>query len=276
MKFIAQNRYKKMIGAFTGLAFGIAKGAVSNVGASLFTGVKVVRDWIVPPTCMMCDAIVEQPGGCCSKCWGTIRFVARPYCEVLGAQFSYDMGQGAVCADAIANPPPFERARAAVLYDDPIQRLVSGLKYSDRLDVAPWIAKWMARAGRQLIEDNPIVIPVPLYKTRLLTRRFNQSAEIARTICKDKNLEYLPQALKRIRKTKQQVGLTRQERAKNVSGVFIVPPEYGAELKGKKVLLIDDVLTTGATVSSAAKALKRAGVASVDVLTFARVETFDM
>lgn len=276
MKFMAQKSLRKKISASLEAVTCAASAAASNLGTGASIGINVVRDWIVPPTCLMCDAIVVQPGGCCSKCWGTIRFVARPYCEVLGSPFSYDMGQGAVCADAIANPPPFNRARAAVLYDDPIRRLISGLKYSDRLDVAPWIAKWMARAGRQLIEENPIVIPVPLYKTRLLTRRFNQSAEIARTICKDKNLEYRPQALKRIRKTKQQVGLSRQERAKNVSGVFIVPPEYGAELKGKSILLIDDVLTTGATVSSAAKALNRVGVASVDVLTFARVESFDM
>lgn len=268
MKFIAQTTIRKKLA--------LSKEALNSAAINAGSGMKVVRDWIVPPTCLMCDAIVEQPGGCCSNCWGTIRFVARPYCEVLGAPFSYDMGQGAVCADAIANPPAFNRARAAVIYDEPIRRLISGLKYSDRLDVAPWIAKWMARAGRQLIEEDPIVIPVPLYKTRLLTRRFNQSAELARTICKDKKLEYMPQALKRIRKTKQQVGLTRQERAKNVAGVFMVPPEYSADLKGKKVLLIDDVLTTGATVGSAAKALKRAGVASIDVLTFARVETFDM
>lgn len=239
-------------------------------------GGRVVRDWIVPPTCLMCDAIVDRSGGCCSKCWGTIRFVARPYCEVLGSPFSYDMGEGALCAEAIANPPPFRRARSAVIYDDPIRRLVSGLKYSDRLDVAPWIAKWMARSGRQLFEEDPLVIPIPLYKTRLLTRRFNQSAEIARNICKDKNVEYKPEALKRIRKTKQQVGLSRQERAKNVSGVFRVPQEFALELKGRPVLIIDDVFTTGATVSSAAKALNRVGVASVDVLTFARVETFDL
>lgn len=262
----------KSIGKKTGASLNVLTSIVSIAG----TGVKVVRDWIVPPTCLMCDAIVNEPGGCCSKCWGTIRFVARPYCEILGAPFSFDMGEGALCADAIANPPPFRRARAAVLYDDPIRRLVSGLKYSDRLDIAPWIAKWMARAGRQLFEDGPIVIPIPLYKTRMLTRRFNQSSEIARHICKDRNLEYRPETLKRIRKTKQQVGLSRQERAKNVSGVFRVPPEFAADLKGKPVLLIDDVFTTGSTVSSAAKALNRVGVVSVDVLTFARVETFDL
>lgn len=251
-------------------------GALSAPASFAVEGGRVLRDWIVPPTCLMCDAIVDRSGGCCSICWGNIRFVARPYCEVLGSPFSYDMGEGALCAEAIANPPPFRRARSAVIYDDPIRRLVSGLKYSDRLDVAPWIAKWMVRSGRQLFEDAPIVIPIPLYKTRLLTRRFNQSAEIARNICKDKNLEYRPEILKRIRKTKQQVGLSRQERAKNVSGVFRVPPEFAFELKGRPALIIDDVFTTGATVSSAAKALNRVGVASVDVLTFARVETFDL
>lgn len=240
------------------------------------TGIKTLRDWVVPPTCLMCDAIVSQPGGCCAKCWGTVRFVARPYCEILGAPFSYDMGEGALCADAIANPPPFRRARAAVLYDKPIHKLVSGLKYSDRLDLAPWMANWMVRAGRQLFEDAPIVIPIPLYKTRMFARRYNQSAELARTICKSRKLDFKPEMLVRIRKTKQQVGLTREERAKNMAGVFRVPSEFKVELKNKPILLIDDVFTTGATVSSATKALKRIGVSSVDVLTFARVEIYDL
>src|SRR5680860_1579189 len=106
----------------------------------------IVRDWAVPPLCLMCDAVVDVPGGCCSSCWLSVRFISRPYCETLGVPFSHDFGEGALCADAIADPPPFNRARSAVLYDDQTRRLVSGFKYSDRLEFAPWMAKWMVTA----------------------------------------------------------------------------------------------------------------------------------
>ena len=235
-----------------------------------------VRDWAVPPLCLMCDVVVDVPGGCCSRCWQSVRFIARPYCEVLGVPFSHDLGKGALCAGAIADPPPFERARSAVLYDDQIRRLVSRFKYSDRLEFAPWMAKWMVTAGTELFEDNPIVIPVPLYGKRLIARRYNQSAELARHLAEYAGLRYSPEGLVRVRNTKQQVGLTGKERESNVQGAFRVPVEQKGLLKGQSVLLIDDVYTTGATVKTATRALKRVGAGPVEVLTFARVETFDI
>lgn len=253
---------------------------MSIVGLSFVERIKMqcagFAGLVIPPQCLLCDAILEAPGGCCSKCWQSVRFISRPFCEVLGTPFSHDLGKGALCAEAIANPPPFRRLRSAVLYDDQMRRLVSGLKYSDRLELAPWMAGWMETAGGELLEDDCILVPVPLYAGRLLSRRYNQSAEFARHLAKRTGLEYRPDALIRVRNTKQQVGLTARERERNVQGAFQVPLSVKPEIAGRNIILIDDVYTTGATAKAATRGLKRGGSGAVDVLTFARVETFDL
>ena len=173
---------------------------------------------------------------------------------------------------AIANPPAFARARAArVPYDDIASALVHALKYGDRLDLAPTMGRWMARAGRELTDDADALVPVPLHWRRLWTRRFNQAAALARAIAKSSRVPVLDDALKRLRATPQQVGLKRAERATNVQGAFQVPDERSAAVAGRRLVLIDDVLTSGATADACARALLRAGAARVDVLVFARV-----
>lgn len=182
-----------------------------------------------------------------------------------------DMGEGFLSAEAIANPPPFERARAAVAYSGVARRMVQSLKYADRTDLAPWMAGWMVRAGADLLADADVVLPVPLHWRRFFLRRFNQSAELARAIAALSGKPFEPTALRRVKMTAQQVGLAREERHNNVRTAFRVPPEHGAVIRGRRILLVDDVYTTGATIFSATKALKRSGAAAVDVLTFARV-----
>jgi ComF family protein len=236
-----------------------------------FSGMLV--DLVVPAQCLICEALCEQPGGCCGSCWRKIRFISRPFCEITGAPFSTAMGDGVVSASAISDPPPYERCRSAVIYDENIKSLVIGLKYSDRSDLAPWMAKWMVTAGQELFADKPMVVPVPLHRFRLFQRRFNQAAELARYICNSTGLEFRPVILQRSRKTNQQVGLSGQQRERNVRGAFRVPPNKKMELTGRRVLLIDDVYTSGATVKAATRALIRAGAYAVDVLTFARVES---
>src|SRR6185312_6230887 len=179
--------------------------------------------------------------------------------------------EGLLSAEAIANPPPFGRARAAVSYDGVARRMVQGLKYSDRTDLALWMSGWMARAGAELLADTEVIVPVPLHWRRFLSRRFNQSAELARALARRADKPFEPMALTRVRGTRQQVGLGLGERQANVRGAFRVPPEADIKVRGRRVLLIDDVYTTGATVSAAARALKRGGAAAVDVLTFARI-----
>lgn len=246
------------------------------IGSYIADGFSVLKNWAVPPLCLMCERIVDTPGVCCPKCWKTIRFISKPYCEVMGTPFSHNLGEGILSADAIASPPSFRRARSAVLYDEKMRRLVSSFKYSDQTELGPWMANWMVRAGAELLDENPVLLPVPLHRLRLIGRRYNQSAELARHIAANTGCDFECESLQRIKDTKQQVGLSSKERERNVMGAFKVRKENAHLIKGRKVLLIDDVLTTGATVNAASKALKRAGVQSIDVLTFARVEIFDI
>ncbi len=173
--------------------------------------------------------------------------------------------------EAIASPPAYDRARAAVRYDEIARALVHGFKYGDRLDLAPMMGRWMARAGHELLDGADGLVPVPLHWRRLWARRFNQSAALAGAISGLSTVRVLHGALNRTRATAQQVGLSRDQRANNVQGAFKVLPTRKADVKGRRLILIDDVLTSGATVDTCAKALLRAGAAHVDVLVFARV-----
>ena len=238
----------------------------------LFAGVTGrVRDVLFPATCLGCHEITGQQGTLCPKCWGRVRFIERPYCEVLGTPFSLDHGIGAVSGDALANPPHFRRLRSVAAYGDVARTLVQALKYQDRTDLAPWMAIWMARAGGDLLRDAAVIVPVPLHPMRYLSRRFNQSAELARWLSKRSGVTFDPEILLRTKKTRQQVGLGANERQDNVRGAFAVSDGQKIKIAGKSILLVDDVYTTGATVNAAAKVLKKAGAAQVDVLTFARV-----
>jgi ComF family protein len=226
---------------------------------------------LFPPVCAGCRRLVSQPGTLCGHCWRALRFLEQPWCEVMGTPFAHEMGPGMLSAEAIANPPPFDRARAAVAHGGIARRMVHGLKYGDRTDLAPWMARWMIRAGRELLADADVLTPVPLHRGRFLTRRFNQSAELARAIARLSGLAFNPDIVTRVKPTRQQVGLGLRQREDNVRGAFRIPPEAEIAVAGRKVLVIDDVYTTGATVSAVAKVLRKAGAARIDVLTFARV-----
>ncbi|EKF17758.1 ComF family protein [Nitratireductor pacificus] len=245
--------------------------AMFSVAQGMSAAVRWTAGVLFPPVCLGCANHVTQPGTLCASCWPRLHFLERPWCAVMGTPFSIEMGEEIVSADAIANPPPFARARSAVLYQGIARQMVQGLKFRDRTDLAPWMARWMLRAGAELTADADAVIPVPLHRARLLTRRFNQSAELARAVARQGGLDYAPEALLRVKKTRQQVGLGAREREANVRGAFRVPEERLSAVSGRRIILIDDVYTTGATVSAAARVLKRAGARRVDVLTFARV-----
>ena len=172
---------------------------------------------------------------------------------------------------AIADPPAYHRARAAVRYDDVARALVHALKYGDRLDLAPTMGRWMARAGRELLADADALIPVPLHWRRLWARRFNQSALLAKAIAQESGVAVADAALKRVKATAQQVGLSQAERARTCRAPSACRTERKAEVAGRRLVLVDDVLTSGATSDACARALLRAGARSVDVLVFARV-----
>ncbi len=231
---------------------------------------RTVLDLALPPLCPACRDPVEGQA-LCPACWSKLSFISRPYCERLGIPFVYDPGPGILSMEAIADPPAYQRARAAVRFDEISRALVHALKYGDRLDLAPMMGRWISHAGRELLAEADALIPVPLHWRRLWARRFNQSAMLAAAISTASGVPVAAGALKRVKPTAQQVGLSRTERAANVQGAFRVPPEGRGAVAGRRLVLVDDVLTSGATVDGCARALLRAGAANVDVLIFARV-----
>ncbi|WP_377299570.1 ComF family protein [Rhizobium sp. SGZ-381] len=226
-------------------------------------------DLVYPPCCAACGVRTAGHNALCGACWSRMRFIERPYCDILGLPFAHDPGEGMVSALAIAEPPIFDRLRAVALHEGPARNLVHGLKYRDRTDLAPMMAAWMARAGGEHLALCDAIIPVPLHWTRLLKRRFNQSAELGRHLARLSGRPFLTRALTRRKRTGRQVGLTAKGREENVRAAFRVPKGEEHQVFGKRLVLVDDVFTTGATVSSATRALKRAGAAEVTVLTFA-------
>jgi ComF family protein len=231
---------------------------------------RLALDIALPTLCVSCREPVDGEG-VCAACWAKLSFIAPPFCPKLGIPFVFDPGPEMLSMEAIANPPAYARARAAVRYDDVARTLVHALKYQDRTDLAPAMGRWMARAGRELLKEADVLVPVPLHWKRAWGRRYNQSGALARIIERQSGVKLSTEALKRIRPTQQQIGLTRPQRASNVQGAFKVATERQSEIAGRRVVLIDDVLTSGATLDACARALLRAKAASVDALVFARV-----
>ena len=229
-------------------------------------------DRVYPPACLACGTGVDAQGTLCPGCWVKMPFIERPFCERLGTPFGQDLGPGLISPAAQSDPPVFSRARAVATYEEgPARLLVQRLKYGDRLDLAPAMARWMARAGAELTAEADLIVPVPMHRLRLWRRRFNQAALLAQFVARQAGLPCDGLALARIRRTPPQVGLTREGRAQNVQGAFKVPEKAMGKVAGARILLIDDVLTSGATLNAAARVLLRAGAARVDALTFARV-----
>ncbi len=235
------------------------------------TAGRMVLDLALPPTCIACRTIVSTPGTLCGGCWSRIVLVERPFCERLGTPFPFEAGEGRVSAAAVADPPTYDRARTATVFGDISQELVHGLKYGDRLDLAVPMARMMVRAGGELLAEADMLVPVPLHRFRLWRRRFNQAAMLARAISRASGVAVQTDAMVRIRATPSQVSLSRAERRANVAGAFAVPAQKAGDIAGRRILLVDDVLTTGATLDACARVLRRAGAEGVDVLTFARV-----
>lgn len=228
---------------------------------------------VYPPSCIACQAATAQAQALCPRCWSGIGFIERPYCERLGTPFPVDLGSGLLSPAALADPPVFGRARAVCRFDGAARELVHKLKYGDRTELALTMGAMMAQAGRELLTDAELIVPVPLHRFRLWTRRFNQASALAAVLARQGHAPLAHDALVRVKRTRQQVGLTRAQRADNLQGAFRVPPSARPQLEGRRVLLVDDVLTTGATANAAARALLRGGAAGVDILTFARVVT---
>ncbi|HVY12183.1 MAG TPA: ComF family protein, partial [Alphaproteobacteria bacterium] len=229
---------------------------------------------LLPPLCLSCDALVERTQGFCGKCWSDLHFIAAPFCASCGLPFEYAalMPDNAQCGACIAEPPLFKQARAALNYDDASRELILPFKSHDRTDYAPAFARLMQQAGGALLQASDIIIPVPLHPFRLFTRRYNQAALLALALGRLSRKPVRLQALRRRKSTPSQGHLSRAQRRQNVAGAFRVAPHEKKNLQGRSVLLIDDVLTTGATANACAKELLKAGAKDVRVLALARVK----
>jgi ComF family protein len=233
---------------------------------------RALLDFVYPPLCAACRAPVSEPHALCANCWQAIAFLDGPVCKVCGLSFELDPGADTTCGACHADPPPFDCARFVMRYDEASKKPILALKRADRLDLVLPFARWLERTGKPLIEGADVIVPVPLYWTRLWQRRFNQSALLAKRLANRAGKPVEMFAVQRIRSTPSQGEMvSAKARKRNVRGAFRVDPKLRAAVAGKSVLLIDDVLTTGATVAACARALKRAGAAHVAVLTLARV-----
>lgn len=235
--------------------------------------VRVVLDGVLPPRCLGCGASVGDDGGLCAVCWREVTFIAPPLCQACGAPFEIMTPGMAICAACHAHPVKFDRARAAFVYDEHSKAILLRFKHGDRLDAAPAFGRLLARAGADLLAHADIITAVPLHRWRLFQRRYNQAAVLAYAAARVAGRRgcVVPDLLVRRRPTPIQGRLSRLGRRRNVAGAFTLRRRWASRLAGKRILIIDDVLTTGATLEECARVLKRAGTAQVDVLTLARV-----
>ena len=229
-------------------------------------------DLVLPPRCLACGDELAQDNDLCAPCWSRLNFISGSLCRVCGRpQGEHAIADGA-CGDCLDAPPPFDRMRAALAYDFASKPMILGLKHRERLEGVGLFAKWMLAAGGPMIERAEVILPVPVHRMKLVRRGFNQAAVIAQAIAKQAGKPCPLAALRKIEQTRPQVGLNADERAQNVTEAsFTVPSKQRAWIDGKRLLLIDDVYTTGTTTAACCAVLKRAGARQIDILTLARV-----
>jgi len=230
---------------------------------------RAAADLAMPPLCLSCHVPLAVHDALCADCWRQIDFLRPPLCDRLGVPLPYDIGERAVSAAAIADPPAYDRARAVAAYNGIMRRLVHDLKYRDHHDAKRLFGRWLVDAGAELLDDADLLVPVPLYRLRLIGRRFNQSAILASEVSRRTGVATAPRLLVRTRRTRTQVGLSRQQREANVRGAFDIVPEGRSRVEARRIVLVDDIITTGATVDACVKALRQAGASRVDVLALA-------
>lgn len=232
---------------------------------------RAVADAMLPPRCMSCRCRLTDPNNLCGSCWREVHFIRAPLCDKLGIPLPFGGDELMVSAAAYADPPDYDRARAVARYDGRMRTLIHQFKFMDRGDLKVLFGRWLAASGAPLLADCELIMPVPLHRRRLLSRRFNQSAMLAKEVGRSSGLAVYPNGLRRVRRTRPQIGLSEDQRRANVRRAFKLTAAAEAAVAGRRVLLVDDVITTGATVNACARVLKRAGASRVDVLALALV-----
>jgi len=245
--------------------------AASLLPGRLVAAGRTALDLLLPPRCLVCGRLTASDQALCAACWGRLAFIEAPYCACCGRPFEFALGPDALCGPCAAGRPLFERARAALRYDEASRGLLLAFKHGDRTDCAPALARWLARAGAELLADADAIVPVPLHWWRLFRRRYNQSALLAKAVGRLAGKPVLPDLVRRRRWTPSQGRLGAAERRRNVAGAFAIAPGHAAAIRGRQLLLVDDVLTTGATAEAVTRALLEAGARTVDLLVVARV-----
>jgi len=250
-----------------------AEGGISSIKSNPVRRIgRAMLDIFFPPLCMSCRKRVAEPHALCPACWSAISFIAGAVCAKCGTPFESDPGGETLCGPCHATPHSFDRARSLFKYDDASKGLILGLKHGDRLDHVPGLARWLGRTGLDLLNNSDVIVPVPLHRWRLWKRRYNQAALLGEQLSRWSGKPHIPSILERTRPTPSQGEMnSAKARRRNVLGAFKVPPKFRGKVRAKKVLLVDDVFTTGATLDACARALKRAGAERVEVLTLARV-----
>lgn len=247
------------------LARGLAEG--------LAAAARAAADTIVPPLCLNCRLPLGSHDALCAACWRQVRFIRAPLCDRLGTPLPFDGGTVGpiVSAAALANPPDWDRARAVAQFGPVVRELIHGFKYGDRHDARRLFGRWLAGAGTELLADADVLVPVPLHRWRLLGRKFNQAQLLAGEISRLSRIPVDPFILERVKSTPSQVGLSEAERRHNLSGAIRVSAKARARVEGAKLVLIDDVITTGSTAAACARVLRRAGAQRIDILALAIV-----
>ncbi len=227
-------------------------------------------DLVLPPRCPACGIIVSAPDQFCAACWPELAFIAEPQCACCGLPFELPQPAGSLCGGCIADPPPYDSARAAFVYAGAARQLVLALKHGDRPHLAHAALPGLRRAGSAMLAlPEPLIMPVPLHRWRMWRRGYNQAALLARALADATGTACDLDALTRPRNTLASRGMNRRQRAANVRAAFRLT--HPARMAERHIILVDDVLTTGATAHACARLLKKAGAASVHVLTLARV-----
>lgn len=235
-------------------------------------GLQSALHLIFPPQCISCGALVESDFALCGSCWRDTHFISGLVCDSCGTPLpGDDAGTPVQCDDCLGIARPWARGRAALLYKDNARRLILALKHGDRTELARPAGGWLARAAGPILTPGMLVAPVPMHRGRLLRRRYNQSALLSRSMARAAALDHCPDLLARPRRTETQDGKGVEARFGNVAGAFAVPQRRAEMVHGRHVLLVDDVMTSGATLAACAEACLAAGAGDVSVLVLARV-----